>query len=138
MLRVYLLIFIVGTIGSVAYGVRSYYINTQNTIAQLTANNAALEQANIANQATITRLREDAVRNARLQSELTTRLQQAESRVSSLRTRLSQIDITREALADPADMEQRINRGVDRLIQRILEETGGEVDRSSDSPNAAQ
>jgi small-conductance mechanosensitive channel len=120
------------------YTGQRYYIHTQNTIAQLRENNVLLEQANAQNEATITRLREDAVRQARLQSELTTRLQQAESKVSGLRTRLSQIDITREALADPADMEQRINRGVDRLIERILEETGGEVDNSSSSTNTTE
>ena len=138
MLRVYLLLFIMGTLSAVAYGAYSYYINTQETIAVLRENNVRLEQANITNQATITRLQEDAARQARLQSELTTRLQEAESRVGSLRTRLSQIDITREALTDPADMEQRINRGVERLIQRILEETGGEVDNSSSSTTNAE
>jgi len=138
MLRLYLLLFIVATAGGLFYTGQRYYIHTQNTIAQLRENNVLLEQANAQNEATITRLREDAVRQARLQSELTTRLQQAESKVSSLRTRLSQIDITREALADPADMEQRINRGVDRLIERILEETGGEVDNSSSSTNTTE
>lgn len=138
MLRLYLLLFIVATASGLFYTGQRYYINTQNTIAQLRENNILLEQANAQNEATITRLREDAVRQARLQSELTTRLQQAESRVSSLRTRLSQIDITRDALADPADMEQRINRGVDRLIERILEETGGEVDNSSSSTNTTE
>lgn len=138
MLRVYLLLFVVATLSGIVYTGYSYYTSSQNTIAQLRENNVRLEQANITNQATITRLREDAVRQARLQSELTTRLQQAESRVSSLRTRLSQIDITREALADPADMERRINRGVDRLIERILEETGGEVDRSSSSATSTE
>lgn len=138
MLRVYLLLFIVGTLSAIGYGAYGYYVSSQETIAVLRENNVRLEQANITNQATITRLQEDAARQARLQSELTTRLQEAESRVGSLRTRLSQIDITREALTDPADMEQRINRGVDRLIERILEETGGEVDNSSSSTTSAE
>jgi len=43
--------------------------------------------------------------------------------LSRLRKRFSEIDITREALADPADLEKRINRGVDRLIKQILEDT---------------
>ena len=80
----------------------------------------------------------DATRNAELQSQLQNRLQEAEQRVGSLRTRLSQIDITREALADPIDMEQRINRGVQRLRERILEETGGQVVDNSDSSADAQ
>jgi hypothetical protein len=80
----------------------------------------------------------DATRNAQLQSQLQSRLQEAEARVGSLRTRLSQIDITREALADPVDMEERINRGVQRLRQRILEETGGQVDSDTSGATSAQ
>ena len=80
----------------------------------------------------------EAARNSELQSQLQTRLQEANQRVNGLRTRLSQIDITREALTDPADMEQRINRGVQRLIQRILEDTGGKVDTDTDSPASSE
>lgn len=97
-----------------------------------------LEQTVATNQATISRMVAEAARNAELQSQLQTRLQDAEKRVGSLRTRLSQIDITRDALADPADMEQRINRGVKRLIERILEDTGGEVVRDTDSSTSAE
>ena len=121
-------------------GVVLYHTTTQNTIQQLTENNATLRENNAllentiaTNQATIDRMIEEATKNSELQSQLQTRLQEANQRVSSLRTRLSQIDITRDALADPADMEQRINRGVQRLIQRILEDTGGKVDNDTNS-----
>ena len=133
MLRLYLLLFIIGTLGGVGYGAYSYYISTQETIALLRENNVRLEQANETNQATITRLQEEAAANARRQAELTSRLQEANQVVNSLRGRLAEIDITREALADPADMEQRINRAVQRLILQILEETGGEVPSDPDS-----
>ena len=138
MLRLYLLLFIIGTLGGVGYGAYSYYISTQETIALLRENNVRLEQANETNQATITRLQEEAVANARRQSELTTRLAEASQVVNSLRGRLAEIDITREALADPADMEQRINRAVQRLILNILEETGGEVVTSTDSTTSTE
>ena len=58
-------------------------------------------------------------------------LQKPEAGLDRLRKRFSQIDITREALEDPADLERRINRGVDRLIKNILSDTTS--DRSDDN-----
>ena len=108
-------------------GVVLYHTTTQRTIQQLTENNATLRENNTllentiaTNQATIDRMIEEATKNSELQSQLQTRLQEAKQRVSGLKTRVSQIDITRDALSDPADMEQRINRGVQRLIQLSL------------------
>jgi hypothetical protein len=138
MIRLYLLLFIIGTISALGYGGYTYITQLQQQVSTLRENNVLLEQTVATNQATIDRMVADATRNAQLQSQLQSRLQDAEARVGSLRTRLSQIDITREALADPVDMEQRINRGVQRLRERILEETGGEVDTNSDSPADAQ
>jgi hypothetical protein len=125
MIRLYLLLFVIGTVSSLGYGGYTYVTKLQQQTITLRENNVLLEQTVATNQNTINRMAEEVKRNAILQSQLQTRLQEAEQKVGSLRTRLSQIDITREALADPVDMEQRINRGVQRLRQRILEETGG-------------
>ena len=134
MIRLYMFLFIAATALTIGYGGYKYVSNLQEQVVTLRENNVLLEQTVATNQATIDRMAAEATRNAQLQSQLQTRLQEANQRVSSLRTRLSQIDITRDALADPADMEQRINRGVQRLIQRILEDTGGEVVNNTDSP----
>lgn len=138
MIRLYLLLFIIGTVSALGYGGYTYVTQLQQQVVTLRENNVLLEQTVATNQATIDRMVAEATRNAELQSQLQSRLQEAEQRVGSLRTRLSQIDITREALADPADMEQRINRGVQRLRQRILEETGGQVVDNPDSSANAQ
>ena len=138
MIRLYLLLFIIGTVSALGYGGYTYITQLQQQVITLRENNVLLEQTVATNQATIERMVADATRNAELQSQLQNRLQEAEQRVGSLRTRLSQIDITREALTDPVDMEQRINRGVQRLRERILEETGGQVVDNSDSPTNAQ
>jgi hypothetical protein len=138
MIRLYLLLFVIGTVSALGYGGYTYITQLQQQVITLRENNVLLEQAVATNQATIERMVADATRNAELQSQLQNRLQEAEQRVGSLRTRLSQIDITREALTDPTDMEQRINRGVQRLRQRILEETGGQVVDNSDSSADAQ
>jgi len=138
MIRIYILLFIVTTVLTLGYGGYRYVTQLQQQVITLRENNVLLEQAVATNQATIDRMAAEATRNAELQSQLQGRLQAAEQRVNSLRTRLSQIDITREALVDPADMEARINRGVQRLIERILEDTGGEVVRDTDSPASAE
>ena len=138
MIRLYIFLFIGVTALSLAYGGYRYVTKMQEQVITLRENNALLEQTVATNQATIDRMAAEATRNAQLQSQLQTRLQEANQRVNSLRTRLSQIDITREALSDPADMEQRINRGVQRLIERILEDTGGKVDNDTSSPAASQ
>jgi light-regulated signal transduction histidine kinase (bacteriophytochrome) len=138
MIRLYLLIFIIGTISAVGYGGYRYVSNLQAETVRLSQANIILEQTAATNQITIDRMKSDAEKNARLQQELNKRLQDAQAVVGTLRTRLSQIDITREALADPVDMELRVNRGVDRLIQRIYEETGGEVVTDTDTSNTTE
>ena len=138
MIRLYIFLFIATTALTIGYSGYRYVTQLQEQVITLRENNVLLEQTVATNQATIDRMAAEAARNSQLQSQLQTRLQEANQRVNGLRTRLSQIDITREALADPADMEQRINRGVQRLIQRILEDTGGKVDTDTDSPAAAQ
>jgi light-regulated signal transduction histidine kinase (bacteriophytochrome) len=138
MIRLYLLIFIIGTISAVGYSGYRYISNLQAETIRLSQANIILEQTAAANQITIDRMKSDAEKNARLQQELNKRLQDAQAVVGTLRTRLSQIDITREALTDPVDMEQRVNRGVDRLIQRIYEETGGEVVTDTDTSNITE
>jgi predicted nucleic acid-binding Zn-ribbon protein len=138
MIRIYILLFIVTTVLTLGYGGYRYVTQLQQQVITLRENNVLLEQAAARNQATINRMVADAARNAELQSQLQGRLQAAEQRVNSLRTRLSQIDITRDALTDPADMEARINRGVKRLIERILEDTGGEVVNSTNSTTSTK
>jgi hypothetical protein len=138
MIRLYLLIFIIGTISAIGYSGYRYVSNLQAETIRLSQANVLLEQTAAANQITIDRMKSDAEKNARLQQELNKRLQEAQAVVGTLRTRLSQIDITREALTDPVDMEQRVNRGVDRLIQRIYEETGGEVVTDTDTSNTTE
>lgn len=138
MIRLYLLLFIIGTISAVGYGGYRYVTNLQAEAIRLSQANVILEQTVATNQTTINRMKSEAEKNARLQQDLSKRLQEAQAVVGTLRTRLSQIDITKEALTDPVDMEARVNRGVDRLIQKIYEETGGEVVTNTDDSNTTE
>jgi peptidoglycan hydrolase CwlO-like protein len=138
MIKVYVFLFIMSIASAIGYGGYRYVTHLQETIGTLRENNVLLESANKASQDTINSMIANAERNAELQADLNNKLKKAEQRVGSLRNRLSKIDITREALADPADMEFRINRGTNRLRQRVLKETGGEVTNDSAPTTATQ
>lgn len=133
MLRVYLFFFLMATFAGIGYTAYSYYQNTQETIAVLRENNFKLETAAATLQDTVNTMEEEAAKNAELTMKLQMRLQESEAGLDRLRKRFSEIDITREALEDAEDLERRINRGVDRLIRQIFEDTGGVVpDTSTD------
>jgi|TARA_R110002167_G_scaffold185762_1_gene386485 uncharacterized protein YlxW (UPF0749 family) len=123
MIRIYIFLFVIGTMGSVVYGAKWYYEDTQEKIATLSANNLVLQNATDTLNDTIDTLEKEAEQQEANNRELQKALQKSEEGLGRLRKRFSEIDITREALADPADLEKRINRGVDRLIKQILEDT---------------
>lgn len=123
MLRLYLLIFILGTLGGIGYGAYAYYTSTQATIALLRENNTKLKLATEAMENTINTMEADAQRNAELNRQLTSKLQEAENKLGSLRKRFSEIDIAREAQTDPDGLAARINKAVDRLREELKNET---------------
>jgi peptidoglycan hydrolase CwlO-like protein len=134
MIRLYLLLFIVATFGTVVYSAYAYYNSTQATIAQLRENNTKLEMVAETMQNTISTMEADAERNAKLNKELTAALQKAESNLNRLRKRFSEIDINREAIANPANLEGRINRAVDRLREELKNETTTIIDPAPVAP----
>jgi chromosome segregation ATPase len=134
MIRLYLLLFIVATFGTVVYSAYAYYNSTQATIAQLRENNTKLEMVAETMENTINTMEADAERNAKLNKELTAALQKAESNLNRLRKRFSEIDINREAITDPANLEGRINRAVDRLREELKNETTTIIDPAPVAP----
>ena len=123
MIRIYLFCFLVATFGGIGYTAYWYYQNSEAEKAQLRENNVLLRGATATLEKTVTELQDEAGENALMIVELQEALQRSEAGLDRLRKRFSQIDITREALENPADLERRINRGVDRLIQNILSDT---------------
>ena len=123
MLRIYLFLFLMATFGGIGYTAYWYYETSEAEKAQLRQDNILLKTATLTLETTVDELREEASTNALMIMDLQEALQKSEAGLDRLRKRFSQIDITREALEDPADLERRINRGVDRLIQNILSDT---------------
>jgi uncharacterized protein HemX len=127
MIRLYLLLFIVGTIGSVAYGGYRYVTTLQQQVITLRENNLQLENAVATQQETIARQEANATRQAELNKDLNNKLVAAESGLDNLRKRFTQIDINKQAIEDPADLEVRVNNAVKKLIDKIYSDTSPAV-----------
>ena len=136
MLRVYLFFFLMATFGGIGYTAYWYYQNTQAELEQLKTNNILLKGAAETLENTVQTLQDEADANALQIVELQEALQKSEAGLDRLRKRFTEIDITREALEDPADLERRINRGVERLIENILSDTTPSIDTDSVHENA--
>lgn len=123
MLRFYLLIAMITILGSAGYGGYYYVTGLQQQVTTLQINNAQLESVIQTQEQTLERIKQDAERQAMLNSQLTSKLQEAEAGLDRLRTRFAQIDITKEALEDAPGLEVRINNAVDRLIAEVEKDT---------------
>ena len=119
------------TFGGIGYTAYWYYQNTQAELEQLKTNNILLKGAAETLENTVQTLQDEADANALQIVELQEALQKSEAGLDRLRKRFTEIDITREALEDPADLERRINRGVERLIENILSDTTPSIDTDS-------
>ena len=133
MLRVYLFLFLIATFSGIGYTAYWYYETSEAEKAQLRKNNVVLQGATETLEKTVGELRDEASSNALMIVDLQEALQKSEAGLDRLRKRFTEIDITREALEDPADLERRINRSVDRLIKNLLSDTT--PDRSNIDPN---
>lgn len=124
MLKIYGIIIVLGLLGGLGFGVKYYYDSTQAKIEQLTAEKQILDQAVKTNEATIGRMKEDAVRQQQLNTELQSNLRKAEEGLDQIRTTLSDHDLTRLALRKPGLIETRINNGTKEVFEQIEIDSG--------------
>ena len=116
MIKIYILIFVIGMVGSVVYGGYYYYKDTQEQIKVLTANTAKLEAAKKIQDNTIETLKKDAEKYRRLNKELNTNLQNAEKYKNTLIGKLRKHNLSRLSQQKPKLVEQKINRGTQKLF----------------------
>lgn len=138
MFKIYAILAVVALVTTVGYSGFSYLSNLQERVGTLQANNDKLENAVRTQQETLKRAKEDAERQAKLNKELTTKLQNAEQGLDHLRKRFTQIDINKEAMEDPAGLELRINNAVNRLISDVATQTTPQSDLSGVEPVPAE
>lgn len=129
MLRIYILIFVMAIIGAVAYGAKYYYDTTQNKIAILTENNAQLEVAVQTASASLDAAIENQEKLGALNKSLQVDLQKAEQYGDSLRDKLQQLNLVKDALTDAKDLEGRMNGATAKIWREITTDTGGDGGR---------
>ena len=138
MARVYLLVIVLGVLGGVGFGAWKYYTDTQQRIQTLAENNAKLETALETSEASITALQAQAEQSAQLTLQLQNDLQKAEAYGDNLRNRLRQLDLLADAMANPKNLEGRMNGATAKLWREIMGETGNLNGGSRDLPNWLQ
>ena len=119
MIKIYILLFVVGFVGSTAYGGYYYYKDTQNRIKILTENSAKLESAKQAQDNTIKALVEDADKYRKLNKDLGIELQKAESYRNKLIGKLRKHNLSRLSQQKPKLVEEKINRGTQKLFESL-------------------
>ena len=123
MAKLYLMLFLMSILGSVGYGGYSYYMWSQETIVTLRENNVKLKSAAETLQNTVETMQADMKKNEQLNKDLTKRLQQSQEHLDKLRGVFAKIDLTMEALTNAQGLEDRVNAAVEKLINRIENET---------------
>ena len=138
MLKIYMLIFVLAIIGGVGYGGYSYYLWSQETIGTLRENNVKLKTAAETLQNTVNTMKADAEKNEKLNRDLSKRLQASNEHLNKLRGVFAKIDLTMEALTNAQGLEDRIDRAVGRLIDRIENETTPPSDEPADTSGVSE
>ena len=133
MAKLYLMLFLMGILGSVGYGGYSYYMWSQETIGTLRENNVKLKSAAETLQNTVDTMAADMKKNEQLNKDLTKRLQQSQEHLDKLRGVFAKIDLTMEALTNAQGLEDRVNAAVEKLINRIENETTPPSDKPVDT-----
>ena len=75
----------------------------------------------------------DAEKNEKLNRDLSKRLQQSNEHLNKLRGVFAKIDLTMEALTNAQGLEDRIDNAVEKLINRIENETTPPSDEPADT-----
>jgi len=119
MFRLYAIIGIIGVLSIAGLGAKYYYDSTQATIAQLRENNAKLEVVAKTNEETISRLNQDAVQMAALNTSLQQELQQAEVYKEELLGKLQKHNLSQLSLKKPGLIERRINDATAKVFDDL-------------------
>jgi len=138
MAKLYLMLFLMSILGSVGYGGYSYYMWSQETIGTLRENNVKLKSAAETLQNTVETMAADMKKNEQLNKDLTKRLQQSQEHLDKLRGVFAKIDLTMEALTNAQGLEDRVNAAVEKLINRIENETTPPSDEPVDTDSVRE
>ena len=114
MFKTYIIIAVVGSM--VATVGLLYYRDTQKRISTLQQNNAKLEVAVQSKEDALNEMTDNFEKQARLNKELSGKLEDAEKYQDDLRSKLQKHDLTRLSIGKPGMMEKRINDDTKKLF----------------------
>ena len=114
MFKTYIIIAVVGSM--VATVGLLYYRDTQKRISALQQNNAKLEVAVQSKEAALNEMTDNFEKQARLNKELSGKLEDAEKYQDDLRSKLQKHDLTRLSIGKPGMIEKRINDDTKKLF----------------------
>ena len=124
MIKLYLLIVVVGLVGGAVYGGYYYYKDTQSRIQTLTENNAKIMAAKAAQDNTINALIADREKFDKLNKDLQTKLDKANSYKNTLIDKLRKHDLAKLSMKKPGLVEKKINNGTKNLFRSLESLTG--------------
>ena len=119
MARFYVLLFVLVILGGIGYGAYFIYNDTMQRMATLRDNNAKLEVAVKAKDATIKSLKENMEKQIKLTKDLNDKLSIAEENNKKISEILAKTDIVKNTINDPVKTEKRINEEVDNIFNGI-------------------
>ena len=119
MARFYVLLFVLVILGGIGYGAYFIYNDTMQRMATLRDNNAKLEVAVKAKDATIKSLKENMEKQIKLTKDLNNKLSIAEENNKKISEILAKTDIVKNTINDPVKTEKRINEEVDIIFNGI-------------------
>ena len=119
MIKLYLTIAVVTLIGGVVYGGFYVYQDKQKRIATLQQNNAKLEVVAKENEQVVRTMRVETARLNDLNRSLQGKLSRAEESRERLLTRLQEINLKKESMVNPVEIEKRINDGTDKMFNDL-------------------
>ena len=119
MARFYILLFVLVILGGIGYGAYFIYNDTMQRMATLRDNNAKLEVAVKAKDATIKSLKENMEKQIKLTKDLNNKLSIAEENNKKISEILARTDIVKNSIADPVKTEKRINEEVINMFNGI-------------------
>ena len=114
-----MMVIVVGLVGGVVYGGFYFYQDAQKRIATLQQNNAKLEVVAKENEQVVRTMRVETARLNDLNKSLQGKLSRAEESREKLLTRLQEINLKKESMINPIEIEKRINDGTDKMFDDL-------------------
>ena len=119
MFKLHMMVIVVGLVGGVLYGGFYFYQDAQKRIATLQQNNAKLEVVAKENEQVVRTMRVETARLNDLNKSLQGKLSRAEESRERLLTRLQEINLKKESMVNPVEIEKRINDGTDKMFDDL-------------------